>query len=235
VKDVCIPILYEDNHLLVVEKPANIPSQQDSSGDPDMLTLLKADLKMRYAKPGNVYLGLVHRLDRPVGGVMVFAKTSKAAARLSAQVRDRSFHKSYLAVVHGTPRPLRATLRHFLHKDAATNTVHVVTSAHAGALEAILDYEVLQNRDNLSLVQINLHTGRPHQIRVQFSAINHPLWGDQRYGAGFNSPGQQLALYSYMIDLHHPTRSETMHFCHIPPVYQEPWIKFQESLEGLQY
>lgn len=232
-KSANVTILYEDNHLLVVEKPVNIPSQQDISGDPDMLTLLKTDLKVRYAKPGQVYLGLVHRLDRPVGGVMVFAKTSKAASRLSEQVRGRDFHKTYLAVVHGVPNLHQETLKHFLSKDPSSNTVRVVASSTPGALEAVLDYNVLQTQENLSLVLINLHTGRPHQIRVQFSDIGHPLWGDQRYGAEQNVPGQQLALWSHAIGLRHPTRQENMSFSSIPPLRNQPWLKFEEVLLSL--
>src|SRR5690554_7420546 len=131
-----IQILYEDNHLLVVVKPPNLLSQGDITGDPDLLTLMKGYLKEKYEKPGNVYLGLVHRLDRPVGGVMVFAKTSKAASRLADQVRSREFKKIYLAVVHGKPKPAQR-LRHFLLKDPRTNIVAVVDENRAGAKEAV--------------------------------------------------------------------------------------------------
>lgn len=229
--EIHIPILYEDNHILVVEKPPNVPSQLDSSGDPDMLTLLKADLKRRYAKPGNVFLGLVHRLDRPVGGVMVFAKTSKAASRLSEQVRNRSFHKTYLAVVHGALQSDRATLKDYLLKDPSANHVRVVPPSTPGSLEAILHYERLATDNNLSLIRVNLLTGRSHQIRVQFSSIGHPLWGDQRYGFEQNLPGQQLALWSYTIDLCHPTRREMLSYSTPPPINSLPWINFRKTLE----
>lgn len=221
-----IRVIYEDNHLLVVEKPPNIPTQADESGDPDMLSLLKADLKARYQKPGNVYLGLVHRLDRPVGGVMVFAKTSKAAARLSEQVRTHQFEKTYLAVVHGIPEPSQNRLRHFLLKDAATNTSRTVSAEQDGAKEAVLDYQVVQTSETLSLVEIHLLTGRSHQIRVQMATIGHPLYGDQKYGTIVNRPGQQLALWAAALAFNHPTKGEDMVFSSRPPEIF-PWSLFQ--------
>lgn len=223
-----INVIYEDNHLLVVEKPVNILSQADETGDMDLLTLLKQDIKARFNKPGEVYLGLVHRLDRPVGGVMVFARTSKAASRLSDQIRKREFKKSYLAVVHGTPEPLSTQLTNYLVKDSAKNTVRVVTANFDGAKEAVLDYIVLSTENNLSLAEIDLHTGRPHQIRVQFSHIGHPLFGDQKYGKERNKEGQQIALWSSSITVKHPTLGEKMTFNSIPPD-QYPWKLFDLS------
>ena len=155
-----IPVLYEDNHLLVVEKPVNIPSQEDASGDPDLLSLLREDIRIRYQKPGNVYLGLVHRLDRPVGGAMVFAKTSKAASRLSEQIRTHAFGKIYLAVVHGMPRDKKGRLEHYLVKDKTTNTVRAVSPSTAESRQAILEYQVQSSKDSLTLVRVNLLTGR---------------------------------------------------------------------------
>jgi 23S rRNA pseudouridine1911/1915/1917 synthase len=221
-----IKILYEDNHLLVVEKPVNIVSQQDETGDPDMLTLLKNDIKIRYNKPGEVFLGLVHRLDRPVGGAMVFARTSKAASRLSEQIRTHEFKKAYLAIVHGRPIKQSDQLEHYLWKDERTNTVHVVSPKAEGAKEARLDYCVMGNTDDFSLLRINLHTGRPHQIRVQLSTIGHPLYGDQKYGADVNKPGQQIALWSTEIILTHPTQKEVMTF-QCPPPDVLPWNWFR--------
>lgn len=219
-------ILYEDNHLLVVNKPPNILSQSDITGDKDMLTLLKQDLKIRYSKPGNVYLGLVHRLDRPVGGVMVFAKTSKAASRLSNQIRTREFGKIYLAVVHGKPKgPKR--LKHYLSKDPKTNTVSAV--AKGAGKEAILEYEHMASKGNLSLLRINLITGRSHQIRVQFAAIGHPLFGDQKYGAQVNKVGQQIALFCHQISCQHPTRREPLIFTQ-PPGDLYPWSAFNGQI-----
>lgn len=189
-----IPILYEDNHLLIVQKPVNIPVQGDCTKDDDLLNMLKRDLKIRYQKPGNVYLGLVHRLDRPAGGVMVFAKTSKAASRLSDAVRRRAIKRGYLAVVRNTPPEEQGILEHYLVKDSRQNKVYTVPPHHKNAKKAVLKYQVMAKRKNLSLLYVELHTGRPHQIRVQLSAVGCPLYGDQKYGQEFNRPGQQLAL-----------------------------------------
>lgn len=228
-----VNIIYEDNHLLVVEKPVNMLTQGDQTGDADLLTYLKDDIKVRYNKPGNVYLGLVHRLDRPVGGAMVFAKTSKAASRLSDQIRTREFDKAYMAVIHGVPERLSDTLVHYLVKDERTNTVRVVPEPKgtgkdqaADAKKAILEYQVKDTREGYSLVSIKLHTGRPHQIRVQFSAIGHPLYGDQKYGASVNKPGMQLALWSVEVGFTHPVLKEHVSFHSTPPsVY--PWNLFK--------
>ena len=219
-----IKIIYEDNHLLVVEKPVNILSQGDDTGDPDLLTLLKQDIKQRYNKPGNVYLGLVHRLDRPVGGVMVFAKTSKAAARLTEQLKSGEFVRTYLALIHGQPSKPKATLVHYLLKDRKTNTVSAVKENVKGAQIAILDYEVLGYHQKLSVVKVNLRTGRPHQIRVQFATLGHPLFGDQRYGSKVNRPGQPIGLWSYEISCLHPITKERISFCSVPD--KRPWTQF---------
>jgi 23S rRNA pseudouridine1911/1915/1917 synthase len=227
-----ISVLYEDNHILVVVKPVNMPTQEDESRDPDLLNVLKAELKVRHQKPGNVYLGLVHRLDRPVGGVMVFAKTSKAASRLSETVRTRQFHKTYLAVIHGKPKQPQDTLIHHLLKDTTNNTVHVVKAGKSGAKEAILEYETIGNADGLSLVQVKLHTGRSHQIRVQFAAIGCPLYGDQRYGGGLNKPGQQLALWSAGLSFEHPTLKEPLRFRSLP-ADRHPWFLWSDSIRDL--
>ena len=206
-----INVLYEDNHLLVVEKPVNILSQGDNTNDKDMVNLLKAYLKEKYNKPGNVYLGLVHRLDRPVGGAMVFAKTSKAASRLSEQVRNKTFKKTYRAVINGKMRKQSDTLKDYLYKDSKY---------------AELSYETLAFKDKMSLVQIDLKTGRPHQIRVQFASRNNPLVGDQRYGKN-SKVGQQIALWSYKIEIVHPVTKEKMEFVCEPPK-EYPWNVFDK-------
>lgn len=226
-----IKIIHEDNHILVVEKPVNIPTQEDQTGDADLLGILKEDIKQRHHKPGNVYLGLVHRLDRPVGGIMVFARTSKAASRLSEQIRSRGFEKTYLAVVRGRLEKSKAELRHYLLKDKKTNLVSVVNGSIEGAKEAVLDYEVLDSKDGLSLVKVNLRTGRSHQIRVQFSTIGHPLYGDQKYGAEVNKPGEQIALWSAQIAFSHPTTREELVFESRPPDAY-PWSLFDSNLSG---
>ncbi|SDT56921.1 23S rRNA pseudouridine1911/1915/1917 synthase [Paenibacillaceae bacterium GAS479] len=233
-----IPILYEDNHLLVVVKPPGIPSQEDESGDPDMLTLLKEDLKLRHNKPGNVFLGLVHRLDRPVGGVMLFAKTSKAAGRLSDSVRTRSFRKTYLAVLSKAPKSSEGSLLHYLAKDSRRNIVTAYARPTADAKEARLSYRTRSGPGGLTLAAVQLHTGRPHQIRVQFSAIGCPLIGDLKYGAsdrGETSPKGvhgDIALWSARAGIPHPVTKEWMEFQSMPPSLQPPWTAW--TLEQLQ-
>ncbi|MDS9473092.1 RluA family pseudouridine synthase [Sporosarcina pasteurii] len=217
-----INILYEDNHLLVVEKPVNIPVQEDASRDRDLLTILKEDIKVRYNKPGNVYLALVHRLDRPVGGVMVFAKTSKAASRLSDVIRRNQLERRYLAVVRGTPKKEKAKLEHFLYKDTSRNIVRSVPENYKGAKKAVLEYELLGSREGLSLLAVKLHTGRSHQIRVQLSTIGHPLFGDQKYGQQQNQKGQQIALWANLLEFPHPTTKELVSV-QSPPPSEYPW------------
>lgn len=221
-----VPILYEDNHLLFVEKPVNIPVQEDQSKDEDLLSHLKKDLKIRYNKPGNVYLGLVHRLDRPVGGVMVFAKTSKAASRLSDSIRRKAIGKKYLAVVRGRPAKNADTVEDYLVKDHRKNQVFVSKPEIKNAKKAVLDYEVIGEENGLSFLSIHLHTGRPHQIRVQLASRNVPLYGDQKYGSSVNKPGQQIALWSHTLTLEHPTKKEEVVVKSSPP-NTYPWSLWQ--------
>lgn len=211
-----LKILYEDNHIIVVEKIPNIPSQADKTGDIDMLTLIKDYIKEKYNKPGNVYLGLVHRLDRPVGGVMVFAKTSKAASRLSEEVRNKTFEKKYLAVVDGKIEKEKGSLEDYLYKDERNNMSKVVTPTKKNAKLAKLDYEVIVYDEvkKLTLVKVNLHTGRHHQIRVQLSNFGHSIFGDQKYGT--RGQGKQIALWAYELKIVHPTTKEEMIFKDLP-------------------
>lgn len=209
-------VIYEDNHIIIVEKPANIPSQGDKTGDIDMLTLIKEYLKEKYNKPGNVYLGLVHRLDRPVGGVMVFAKTSKAASRLSEEVRNKTFKKEYLTIVNGKMEEQSSTLEDYLWKDEKKNTSYVVKKTKKNAKLASLDYEVLSydKNENVSLLKINLHTGRHHQIRVQLSSRQHAIYGDNKYhGRG---AGTGICLWAYKLTIVHPVTKKEMTFEDMP-------------------
>ncbi|MDR3263976.1 MAG: RluA family pseudouridine synthase [Clostridiales bacterium] len=224
-----IQIMFEDNHLLVAVKPQNVPSQEDETKDPDMLTLLKEYLKEKYLKEGNAFLGLVHRLDRPTGGVMVFAKTSKAAARLSESIKDGDFEKTYFAVVDGVPREKNARLTHYLLKNEEQNVVRIVPQATAGAKKAELNYKVLEtlHERTLSLLNINLLTGRGHQARVQTSAIGTPIYGDHRYGKA--RPGSNLALWAAVLKFPHPVTGKTMVFIAYPPENEVPWNKFDIS------
>ena len=211
-----LEILYEDNHIIVVKKEPNIPSQADKTEDLDMLTIIKQYLKEKYDKPGNVYLGLVHRLDRPVGGVMVFAKTSKAASRLSNQVREKVFKKKYLAVVDGKFENKNGVLEDYLYKDERNNMSKVVSKDKKNAKLAKLDYEVLAYNEvkNLSLVKVNLHTGRHHQIRVQLANSGHSIFGDQKYGS--RGKGKQIALWAYELIIQHPVTKEELTFKCLP-------------------
>lgn len=203
-------ILYCDNHLLVAVKPPNLPSQADASGDADMLSLMKAYVKETYEKPGAVYLGLVHRLDRPVGGLMAFARTSKAAARLSEQLRFHAMQRGYLAVVRGEAQP-EAHLENMLDRP------------EGAPQQAALTYHTLAQADGLSLLRVQLETGRKHQIRRQLAMAGLPIWGDARYGQG--KPGEQIALWGVSMQLTHPTTKEILTFT-TAPADTEPWRRF---------
>ena len=203
-----LEILYEDYLIIVVVKPYNILSQSDDTKDIDMLTLIKSYLKEKYNKPGNVYLGLIHRLDRPTGGIMVFAKTSKAASRLSEQIRLNLFTKKYLAIVSGYFDEKTGVFEDYILKKEDNSSVISNLGKYAK-----LEYEVLKEKSNLSLVNILLHTGRHHQIRVQFASRNHPLYGDQRYG---KSSKKQLALFAYYLSFNHPVTKEKLEFIKYP-------------------
>jgi len=222
-----IGVLYEDNHLLVVVKPPNLPVQADSSRDADLLNILKDYIGNKYQKPGNVYMGLVHRLDRPVGGVMVFAKTSKGAARLSKDFAGHEQDKRYLAVLQGE-MPAPRTLEDHLLK-GADGMVRVVKPGTSGAKAAKLDTTPVQQRDGLTLTEVQLYTGRAHQIRVQHAHAGHPLWGDARYGGG--KPGQQIALWAYSLEFKHPTKDERLRFV-CPPPAEGAWKGFYDVIEN---
>ncbi|WP_039788785.1 RluA family pseudouridine synthase, partial [Paenibacillus riograndensis] len=171
-----------------------------------------------------------HRLDRPVGGAMIFAKTSKAASRLSESVRSHSFHKVYLTVVHGKPPAAQGRLVHTLLKDAKTNTVTIVRKGTPGGKEAILDYTVIGSAEGYSLLKIDLLTGRSHQIRVQLSGIRCPLYGDQKYGAAVNKPGQQIALWSAVVGFPHPVTKEEIELISLPP-QTHPWSLWSQHIQ----
>ena len=224
-----LKILYEDNHIIVVEKPPNVPSQADKTTDEDMLTIIKKYIKEKYNKPGNVYLGLVHRLDRPVGGVMVFAKTSKAASRLSEQVRNKTFKKEYLAIVDGKLDVKSGILEDYLVKNEKNNLSKVTNKETKNAKYAKLDYEVLKyNKEiNLSVLRILLHTGRHHQIRVQLANMGHSICGDQKYGT--RGRGKQISLWAYKLTIEHPITKESMTFIDVPEKIG-PWVILEDIM-----
>lgn len=216
-------VIYEDNHLLVVEKPQNVLVQADNTNDLDLLTSLKKYIKEKYNKPGEVYLGLVHRLDRPVGGVMVFARTSKAASRLSNMIRMHEFEKNYLAIVEGKV-PDEGVFEDYLLKLENENK----TIVDKDGKYSKLSYKLLSYKDGLSLVKIKLDTGRSHQIRVQFSSRGYALWGDQKYNSKAKV-GEQIALWSYELKFKHPVRDEIMDFKCNPPL-KYPWTLFGDVI-----
>ncbi|MBR6255020.1 MAG: RNA pseudouridine synthase [Clostridiales bacterium] len=228
-------ILFEDNHLLVAVKPAGVLSQSDTTGAPDMLTLLKAYLVEKYNKPGEAYLGLLHRLDRPVRGVMVFAKTSKCASRISEQIRNRTVKKKYRAIVYGAFDNEKGEIRSYLLKNSKTNLVDVYETkekAPKDAKECFLEYEVIgQGRIAgvpVSLLSVDLHTGRSHQIRAQLSSIGHPIVGDRKYGKGPNRFSGDILLESYHLEVDHPVNHERLVF-EIPLAEEEPWKQFAKE------
>ena len=216
-----LEILYEDNHLIVVVKPINILSQSDITKDPDMLTLVKDYIKEKYHKPGNVYLGLVHRLDRVTGGIMVFARTSKAAKRLSQEIQNHTLKKTYLAVIPNLKQK-EGTLINYIKKEK--DGMSIITDEKNGKY-AKLDYKTIAKKDIYSLVEINLETGRHHQIRVQFKNIGSPLYGDQRYGEENN---KQICLFAYKLEFAHPVTKEELIFKKIPN-----YSKFKDFKEEL--
>jgi len=223
-------VLYEDNHVIVVVKPQNMPTQADSSGDLDLLSKVKMYLRDKYNKPGEAFVGLVHRLDRPTGGVMVFAKTSKAAARLSEQMREGAFEKKYLAVTVGTPRDRQGRLSQYLIKDEKNNVVKVVPAAIEGAKKAELEYKVLEDTKQVALIDIKLITGRSHQARVQMQSLGTPIFGDVKYGGDTLAKGHNLALWAYELRFYHPTKNDPFVFKVFPPQADTPWNVF--SLES---
>ena len=215
-------ILYEDNHIIVVIKPCNVLSQGDSTGDISLVDMVKQYIKEKYNKPGNVYLGLVHRLDRPVGGIMVFAKTSKAASRLCREFQGHDIVKKYLAVVRGKFSKSAGKYVDLIEK--IDNGKSIISK---DGKEAILEYKVLAYdlEYNCSLVSINLKTGRHHQIRVQFAARGHTLIGDQRYGA---LDKKQIHLFAYYLSFIHPTKKERLEFSYFPEC-KDYWKLFDFS------
>lgn len=221
-------VLYEDNHIIVVLKPQNVPCCEDESKDKDLLTVIKEYIKEKEGKPGNVYVGLVHRLDRPTGGVMVYAKSSKAAARLSESMKTGDFEKKYFAVLVGTPREKVATLTDYMKKNPINNMVYVCPQTVEGAKFAELEYAVLEEKSGLSLAEIKLHTGRSHQIRVQMSHIGTPVFGDMRYG-GEKAVKGRLALWATSLSFTHPVSRQRLCFKIEPPKENAPWKLFDTS------
>lgn len=206
-----LDVLYEDNHLLVVNKPALLPTMGVAESRPSLLKLAKEYIRQKYQKPGNVYLGVVSRLDAPVTGVVLLARTSKAAARLSAAFRERQVEKTYWAVVESVPDELEAVLEHYLRKDERHRRVHVTHADCPDAQLARLRYSLLRSAEDFSLLEVQLETGRKHQIRVQLAKVGHPVVGDFKYGSQVEFPAG-LALHALRLKLRHPVRDEELAF-----------------------
>lgn len=218
-----VQVLYEDNHLIAVYKPAGILVQEDKTGDPSLLDQVKFYLKNKYHKLGNVYLGLIHRLDRPVSGVILFAKTSKGASRLSEQFREHTVEKIYHAVVLGKPSKQRATLIHYIQKEEINNKVSISDVPLPDFLNAELSYEVVKSNDIYSLLKIKLGTGRSHQIRAQLSAIKHPIVGDVKYGAPTPNADKSLCLAATSLTFQTATTDEMVK---VEAPLPESWKQF---------
>lgn len=201
-------VLYEDNHLLVVNKKAGIPVQGDQSGDPALTDLVRDFLRIKYDKPGNIFAGLPHRIDRPVSGVVIICKTSKSLSRVTEAFRKKQVKKTYLALVSNKPRFEKETLIHWIQKDPTSNKVRVFLSEKSGALESQLDYEVIATHSKYFLLKIDPLTGRPHQIRAQLAKINCPIEGDLKYGSANPAPDRSIYLHARAIEFLHPVKKE---------------------------
>ncbi len=241
-KETDLQILYEDNHIIVVLKPQMVACCPDESKDDNLFDQVKNYIKVTYNKPGNVYVGLVHRLDRPTGGVMVYAKTSKAAARLTEGLQSGDFEKKYLAVLCGTPDTERGTLTNYLRKNTVNNMVYICTPSEEGAKYAELDYRVVEEKSKYSLVEVRLHTGRTHQIRVHAKHLGHPVAGDTTYGYKKQKLGVDgQLLHAKRLTLKHPTSGEEMTFnAPLPTAFAEILRKLckrfaieEKELEGI--
>jgi len=219
-----IPILFEDDYLLVIDKPQNVLSQKDHTGDPDVLTLCKEYLNENSVQSGTPFLGLIHRLDRPVSGIMLLAKTSEIASGLSAQQRNRLIQKTYAAVVWGST-PASGMLTHYLFKERSRNIVRVVSSNHREGKKAMLSFIKVREEEGKTLLSVHLQTGRPHQIRVQLAEENFPIWGDYKYGKQNKPDGRPIALRATELKFYHPITQEELHF-EVDFPDTEPWCIF---------
>ena len=211
-----LPILYLDNHLIAVYKPPGLLTQADDSGSESLMGQVKKWIKFEYKKPGNVFLGLVHRLDRNVSGAVLFARTSKAASRLSEQFRKKTIQKVYRTIVEGSPSPKQGALAHYLRKEKSLKST-VFNRPGKDTQQAELEYKTLENRKTHSLLEIRLRTGRFHQIRAQLSFIGHPIFGDKKYGSTINLPDRQIALYAHQLVFEHPISKEEVCLETLPP------------------
>lgn len=225
-------ILYEDNHLIAINKRTGQLVQSDADGEKGLEDVVKAFIKRRDQKQGDVFLGVVHRIDRPVSGVVLFAKTSKALTRLNDMMRDRSIRKIYWAITDNVPEEHEGTLHHWITRDGKTNKAHAYTSQRDDAKEAILHYRLLGGSRNYRLLEIELITGRHHQIRCQLAKVGCPIKGDLKYGAPRSNPGGGISLHSRSIEFIHPVRKEQIIITAPAPTDDNLWSFFEASQEA---
>ncbi len=219
-------VLYEDNHIIIVSKSAGEIVQADKTGDTPLSEMVKAYIKEKYQKPGAVFLGVVHRLDRPVSGVVVFARTTKALTRLNEMFRNGAMQKTYWALVQERPKKDEATLTHYLIRNEQKNKSYAYDHERLGAKKAVLDYRVIRHTDNYHLLEVHLHTGRHHQIRCQLAAIGCPIRGDLKYGAPRSNTDGSISLHARSISFEHPVSH--LHICvEAPPPTEGPWQALQ--------
>lgn len=225
-------ILYEDNHLIAVNKRAGQLVQSDTAGEPGLEEMIKAFIKERDGKPGEVFLGVAHRIDRPVSGAVLFAKTSKALVRLNEMLRDRSVKKIYWAITENIPEEPEGTLRHWMTRDGKTNRAHAYASPRGDAKEAVLRYRLLGGSKSYRLLEVELITGRHHQIRCQLAKAGCPIKGDLKYGAPRSNPGGGISLHSRSLSFVHPVRREPLTITAPVPKEDSLWSFFEKSQGG---
>lgn len=218
-----LEVLYEDNHIIAVNKQPSDIVQGDKTGDRPLSEYIKDYLKKKYHKPGAVYLGVVHRLDRPVSGVIIFARTSKALSRLNALFRNKEVQKTYWAIVKEKPHPPKATLKHYLKKNQKKNKSSAYNRPHEGALESILSYQHIKSFDNYYLLEVQPKTGRHHQIRAQLSKIGSPIKGDIKYGFNRTNKDTSIHLHARKIEFIHPIKKEKICIVATPPSKDSIW------------
>ena len=228
VEPTVLNVLYEDNHLLGVFKPAGVLVQGDRTRDVTLIDLAKQYIREKYNKPGNVFLGLVHRLDRPVSGVVIYARTSKAASRLTKEFAERRVEKIYFAIVHGEPLEPEGDLVSYIER--VHLKARIAEPASERAKEAVLSYRVLARKSGLSLLELRPRTGRHHQIRLQLAQIGHPVVGDIKYGAPGVLPDRTIALHAGVLVVKHPTKDQTVRLA-APPPHVHPWTEFEPTIE----
>ena len=220
-------ILYEDNHLLIVNKHCGELVQPDRESEEALENDIKAMIKVRDHKPGDVFLGVVHRIDRPVSGAVVFAKTSKALTRLNEMIRNGEIHKTYWAITESTPNPEQGSLTHYIVRDGRTNRSRAYDKPKADSKKAMLNYQVLGCSTRYTLVEVELLTGRHHQIRAQLSKIGCPIKGDLKYGAKRSNPDGGISLHSRRVEFLHPVRKELITIEAPTPAKDNLWVFFE--------